>query len=93
MTLHVLASYNFTTKAACLASLAQGDCVLLAGDGVYLLQSAEALASFEANAKQLVVLREDLNSRLPNTTTTLAVISYADWVELSIAAGVVVSWY
>ncbi|HMW49784.1 MAG TPA: sulfurtransferase complex subunit TusB [Cellvibrionaceae bacterium] len=93
MALHVLATLHTDRLASCLASMGPDDYLLLLGDGVYLLQTAEILASCQASSRQVLVLTDDLRCRLPNAQPPVPTITYEQWVELSISAGPVVSWY
>lgn len=93
MALHLLASIDIECVARCRASLSSADSLLLLGDGVYALQSEETLTSLTAATNNLFVLAEDLLCRLPHLDTSISVINYAQWVQLSIASAPVVSWY
>lgn len=93
MALHVLATIASERIASCLSSLANDDYLLLAGDGVYALKQTAVFASCQTRAKKLLVLADDVHSRLPNYSLPVEAISYAQWVQLSISIGPVVSWY
>lgn len=93
MALHVLASINADCTNRCLASLGKQDYLLLIGDGVYALTAADLLTACQAAAREVLVLDSDLQCRLPGACPPIEVISIAQWVELSITAAPVVSWY
>ena len=93
MAFHLLASLNSNTLANCLASIGSSDSLLLLGDGVYVLQSPQLLAACRAATGNIYVLAVDQQQRLPNTGVSVPLISNAEWVEMSLSLGPVVSWY
>jgi sulfur relay protein TusB/DsrH len=93
MALHVLASINSDTLAHCMAGMNSADSLLLLGDGVYVQQSAPQMTACREVTANLYVLAPDHASRLPHLTPAVTAIDYAEWVNLSLTCGPVISWY
>ena len=82
--LHLLS--NPDAAASCLAAVAEGDSLLLIGDGVFALPSAGS------SKARLGVLGEDAAQRGVALPETAEALSYADFVAWAVACRSSVTW-
>ena len=82
--LHLLS--NPDASASCIAALADGDALLLVGDGVF------ALPTLEVPAAKTGVLRNDAQARGLEPAPDIQVLSYADFVAWVVDCDKSVTW-
>lgn len=69
------------------------DTLLLLGDGIYHLSTENLMQPLLATTVHIYALEEDVKSRRPDLITKVPLINYCQWVEMTIKASPVVSWY
>jgi sulfur relay protein TusB/DsrH len=74
-----------------LPSVAKNDGILLINDGVYWLRQPSTLTALPTNVT-VYVLESDASARGITINPPFKVITYSDWVELTLSYSKTVSW-
>lgn len=98
MTLHTLNKCDPSLVQSCVDATAEGDSILLIEEAVYLAMTGHATGALllqHSTGLSLKVLKEDLaargiSARIP---ADFSVVSYAEFVALSLAHARVVNWH